>query len=193
MKTTKYDRIRYDKRIFSIRSVIPAEAGIHLGIIFLDSCLRRSGVRSFISYSLIGLYIFITASPVYSHSIHYDVQPKGISVKIFYAKDNPASYSEYELFGPGDKEPHQIGRTDRNGFLSFLPDRAGTWRIKVWGDSTHGFHGVTVDVKVDQALRLESFSKPFIATHTKLIVGISLIFGLFGIFALYKSRRKISS
>jgi nickel transport protein len=136
---------------------------------------------------------FLFISPLFGHSIHYDVQPKGISVKIFYSKDNPASYSEYELFGPGDKEPHQIGRTDKNGFLSFLPDRAGTWRIKVWGESTHGFHGVTVDVKVDQALHLESFSKPLIATYTKLVVGISLIFGLFGIFALYKSRRKTSS
>lgn len=193
MKTTKYDRIRYDKRIFSIRSVNPAEAGIHLGIKYLDSCLRRSDVRSFISYSLIGLYIFITASPIHSHSIHYDVQQKGISVKIFYAKDNPASYSEYELLGPGDKEPHQIGRTDKNGFLSFLPDRAGTWKVKAWGESTHGFHGVTIDIEVNQAFQVESFSKPLVATYTKLVVGISLIFGLFGIYALWKSRRKTSS
>lgn len=136
----------------------------------------------------IGLLLFI--APVSGHSIHYHVQPKGISVKVFYEKENPASYSEYELFGPGDKEPHQIGRTDKNGFLSFLPDRPGTWRIRVWGESTHGFHGVTIDVQVDQALQLESFSKPLLATHTKLIVGVSLIFGLFGIYTLWRSRRK---
>ncbi len=128
---------------------------------------------------------------VWSHAIHYHAQPKGISVKIFYAEDNPASYAQYELFGPGDKEPHQIGRTDRNGFLSFLPDRAGIWKIKAWGDSSHGYHGVTIDIKVDQALEIESFSKPLVATHTKLMVGISIIFGLFGVFALWQSRKNL--
>ncbi|MBS3920779.1 MAG: hypothetical protein KG012_18050 [Deltaproteobacteria bacterium] len=137
--------------------------------------------------------LFLIIPPVFSHSIHYDVQQKGISVKIFYSKDNPASYSEYELFGPGDSQPHQTGRTDKNGFVSFAPERAGIWKIKVWGESTHGFHGVTIDVRVDQALQLESFSKPLVATYTKLITGISLIFGLFGIYALWKSRRKTSS
>ncbi|MCX8118534.1 MAG: hypothetical protein N3G78_11450 [Desulfobacterota bacterium] len=135
--------------------------------------------------------LLLFASPLaHGHSIHYDVQPKGVSVKIFYDRENPASYSQYELFGPGDKEPHQIGRTDKNGFLSFFPDRAGTWKIKVWGESTHGFHGITIEVKVDSALRLESFGKPLVATHTKLIVGISLIFGLFGIYSLWRSRKR---
>ncbi len=137
--------------------------------------------------------LFLFISPLFGHSIHYDVQQKGISVKVFYEKDNPASYSEYELFGPGDKEPHQIGRTDKNGFLSFIPDRMGSWKIKVWGESTHGFHGVTIDINVNQALQLDSFSKPLVSTYTKLVVGISIIFGLFGIFAFWKSRRKTSS
>jgi hypothetical protein len=42
---------------------------------------------------------------------------------------------------------------------------------------------------VDEALNLKSFSKPLAATHTKLIVGVSLIFGIFGIYALLKSRK----
>jgi len=126
----------------------------------------------------------------WAHSVHYDVQPKGISAKIFYATNDPASYSEYEVYGPGDKEPYQIGRTDRAGVVSFLPDRPGSWRIKVMGESSHGFHGVTLEVKVDQAFHLESFSKPLVAQYTKVIVGVSLIFGLFGLVSLYLSRRK---
>lgn len=137
--------------------------------------------------------LFLFISPLFGHSIHYDVQQKGISVKVFYEKEHPASYSEYELFGPGDKEPHQIGRTDKNGFLSFIPDRMGSWKIKVWGESTHGFHGVTIDINVNQSLQLDSFSKPLVSTYTKLVVGISIIFGLFGIFAFWKSRKITSS
>ncbi len=126
----------------------------------------------------------------HAHTIHYEVQPKGISAKIFYTLSDPASYSEYEIYGPGDTEPYQIGRTNRAGFLSFLPDRPGTWRIKVLGESSHGFHGITIDIKVDKAFDLESFEKPLLATHTKVVVGISVIFGLFGMISLYLSRKK---
>jgi len=137
---------------------------------------------------ILPLHFFIPSA--HPHAIHYDVQPKGISVKIFYSKTDPASYSQYELYGPDDQQPHQTGRTDKNGFVSFVPERPGIWKIKVWGESTHGFHGTTIEIKVDQALQLESFGKPLLATHTKLIVGISIIFGIFGIYALIKSRER---
>lgn len=89
-----------------------------------------------------------------AHTIHYEVQPKGISVKIFYTQSDPASYSECEIYGQGDTEPCQIGRRNRAGFLSFLPDRPGTWKIKVLGKSSHGFHGISIDIKVDKAFNL---------------------------------------
>ena len=126
------------------------------------------------------------------HSLSYQMEQKGIAVRAFYTDKDPASYSQFEIYGPGDREdlPHQTGRTDKNGFLAFVPDRPGTWKVKVWGESPHGYHGFTADVKVDKQLDLESFSKPLVATHTKLITGLSLIFGLFGIYAYLKSRKK---
>ena len=123
-----------------------------------------------------------------AHSIHYDVQQKAMAVRIYYSEKDPAAYSKYELYGPGDKEPHQTGRTDKNGFIGFVPDRPGTWKLQVWGESSHGFHGVTTEINVDQALNLESFSKPLVAAYTKLVTGISVAFGLFGLYALWASR-----
>lgn len=128
-------------------------------------------------------------SLLFAHTIHYAVQQKGIAVKIFYSEKDPASYAQYEIYGPADDLPYQTGRTDKNGLVSFVPDRAGPWRIKVWGDSSHGLHGLTMEINVSEALDLQSFSKPLVATHTQLIVGVSIIFGLFGIYALWKSRR----
>jgi nickel transport protein len=133
--------------------------------------------------------LIFTESPVLAHSIHYEVQPTGISVKIFYAANDPSSYSGYEIYGPGDAEAYQLGRTDKAGIVSFLPDRAGLWKIKVLGESSHGFHGETIEVKVDQAFQPESFTKPLVAQYTKVIVGVSIIFGLFGIYALWRSKR----
>jgi len=127
-----------------------------------------------------------------AHSIQYHVEQRmGVAVRAYYSADDPASYSEYELYGPGDSEPHQIGRTDRNGYIGFVPDRQGTWKLQVWGESTHGFHGVTTEIVVDDTLALNSFSKPLLATHTKLITGVSVAFGLFGLYAMWTSRRKV--
>ena len=151
--------------------------------------MKISGVARLVLLLPIGLFLGEIDS--HGHSINYQVLEKGIAVRAFYSEKDPSSYSQYEIWGPGDREdlPHQTGRTDKNGFLAFVPDRAGTWKIRLWGESSHGYHGFTTEVKVDQGLNLESFSKPLLATHTKLITGLSLIFGIFGIYAFLRSRR----
>ncbi len=136
------------------------------------------------------LTTLLAASIVHAHTVNYEVQQKGIAVRIFYAPEDPASYSGFEVFGPGDTLPHQTGRTDKNGFVSFVPDRQGVWKVKVLGESSHGYHGVTTVIKVNKDLDLESFKKPLAATYSKLITGISLIIGIFGLYALMISRKK---
>lgn len=126
----------------------------------------------------------------HAHSIHYEVKQAGMSIRAYYSEKDPAAYARYELFGPGDKEPHQTGRTDRNGFVSFFPDRAGVWKLQVWGESSHGFHGVSTEIRVDKALGLESFSKPLVATYTKAVTGAGVAFGLFGLYSLWSARRR---
>jgi len=140
--------------------------------------------------SLLVCALLLVISGAEGHSIHYQVENKGISVRVFYAADDPASYSAYEIFAPGDKIPHQKGRTDRNGFVSFLPDRQGKWVIKVYGESDHGMHGAQVEVNVNESLFMDSFNKPLVAKYTKFFVGMSFIFGIFGVWALLKSRKK---
>ena len=134
--------------------------------------------------------LLAVTSLAHAHSINYQVEQKGMAVRAFYSEKDAAAYSQYELYGPGDKNPHQTGRTDKNGYVGFVPDRPGTWKLQVWGESTHGFHGVTTDIKVDKALGLEGFSKPLLAAHTKFITGISLVFGLFGLYSFWLSRRR---
>lgn len=138
---------------------------------------------------LLGLFFSLATRTASAHLVHYDVQNKGVTARIFYAANDPASYSPYELYGPGDVEPHATGRTDRNGMVSFFPDRAGEWKIKVSGDSAHGSHGVAIAVKIDQALDLESFRKPPALEHTRIITGVSIIFGFFGLYAFFRSRK----
>lgn len=130
------------------------------------------------------------SSPAIAHSVHYQVENRGISVRVFYAQDDPASYSQYEVFGPGDKISHQKGRTDKNGFVSFLPDRKGKWITKVYGEAEHGMHGAQIEVDVNENLFMESFKKPLVAQYTKAFVGISIVLFLFSVWALLRTRKK---
>jgi nickel transport protein len=124
-----------------------------------------------------------------AHTVNYQVENRGISIRVFYEPEDPASYSSYEIFGPGDKITYQKGRTDKNGFVSFLPDRKGIWIIKVYGESEHGIHGAQIKVKVNENLSLESFKKPLVAKYTKAFVGISFILAIFGSWSLVRSSK----
>ena len=147
-------------------------------------------IHVFLIFAIIVTSVAVQAE---AHSINYLVQQKGMAVRAYYSENDPAAYSQYELYGPGDNEPHQIGRTDKNGYVGFVPDRPGIWKLQIWGESSHGYHGVTTEINVDKDLGLESFSRPLVATYTKFVTGISLIIGIFGLYALWLSRKRNST
>jgi len=139
------------------------------------------------------LLLLLPVSIAETHSVDYQVENKGISARIFFGADEPASYSPYEIFGPDDTVPHQKGRTDKNGFVSFVPDRPGKWLIKVAAESEHGGHAANIEILVDDVLNLDSFKKPLIATYSKLAVIFGVLFGMAGIYAYWTSRRRNGS
>lgn len=130
------------------------------------------------------------ATPARAHAVHYRVENRGISARFFYGPDDPLSYSAYEVFGPGDTIPHQKGRTDRNGIVSFLPDRPGAWRISVVGEAGHGAHGAAITVRVGEGLYMASFDKPLVAQYTKGFVGMSILLFLFSLWVLLGKRSR---
>jgi nickel transport protein len=71
--------------------------------------------------------------------LHQVQRGEAIAVKAFFADGEVLAYTPYEIYSPADPEiPHQKGRTDRNGWLSFVPDTPGKWRIKVIDGTGHG-------------------------------------------------------
>lgn len=75
-----------------------------------------------------------------AHEVLHEVQRgKAIAVKAWFADGEVLAYTGYELYSPADlKIPHQKGRTDRNGWVAFVPDAPGTWRVKLIDASGHG-------------------------------------------------------
>lgn len=138
----------------------------------------------------LALLSLLAVSGAEAHSVEYQVENRGVSARFFFLPNEPASYSPYEIFGPGDSVPYQKGRTDKNGVASFLPDRSGKWTIKMIAESEHGGHAASVDIDVKEGLLMESFSKPLVAAYTKFFVAVGVLLSAFGIWALWSARRR---
>jgi nickel transport protein len=139
------------------------------------------------------LYLTLTITGAQAHSVEYRVENRGVSARFFFLPNDPANYSPYELFAPGDEVPYQKGRTDKNGVVSFLPDRPGKWRLKVAAESEHGGHAALVDIEVKENLLMDSFSKPLVAAHIKFFLGAGVLLSALGLWALWTSRKRITA
>lgn len=105
-----------------------------------------------------------------------------------FSEDDLASYSEDEVLAPGETQPFQVGRTDQKGRILFAPDRPGSWTVRVQADSQHGLHGINVKVEVGPDMVVQSYTRPLVARHTRLLVGIGLLLGVLGSLALMRRR-----
>lgn len=83
--------------------------------------------------------------PAAAHQTLHEVQRgKAIAVRASYAGGEPLGDAACEIYSPADAQvPYQRGRTDRRGWVAFVPDAPGIWRVKVVDPTGHG-----VDVEV---------------------------------------------
>lgn len=90
--------------------------------------------------------VLLFAAPALAHEVLHEVQRgKAIAVRAYFADGEALAYAAYEVHSPADPRiPWQKGRTDRAGWLAFVPDVPGKWRVKVIDDTGHG-----LDVQVD--------------------------------------------
>lgn len=135
------------------------------------------------------LTAWLAASPMaWSHDLQYTVTDgQAVVVRLFYADDSPFSFEGYEIYPEGEKLPVQVGRTDAQGRIAFLPDRAGRWRIKAVSEDGHG---LDFTLSTDAAANVAASDKPIYERYGRLVVGVALILGLFGLVNLYLKRRK---
>jgi nickel transport protein len=126
----------------------------------------------------------------WAHTIDYQiVSGRAVVVTIRLGDEEPASYSEFELFAPSESQPFQVGRSDGLGRVVFAPHRSGTWRLKIKADSSHGLHGASIDIQVNENQLVTDYSRPLVARHTRLLVAVGLLSGIFGAMALWKKPR----
>jgi nickel transport protein len=81
-----------------------------------------------------------------AHEVLHEVHPGGaVALKFFESDGDLLDGAPYEVWSPADgKVAWQKGRTDRAGWLSFVPASPGRWRVKVVKEDGHG-----LEVEVD--------------------------------------------
>ncbi|MCW5963329.1 MAG: hypothetical protein KIT83_04760 [Bryobacterales bacterium] len=141
------------------------------------------------------LLVMLTTSPVTAHDLQTKVrqQPPFVVVEATYDGEEAACFLAVRVLAPEERQPaadaFQTGRTDRDGRFVFLPNRPGLWKVSV--DDEMG-HRATQEVTVTNAPAPPTSPAEGTGGRTnsdKLLVGLSVLFGVTGLLMAWLSRR----
>jgi nickel transport protein len=128
----------------------------------------------------------LLAGALHAHSLVHTAQAgNALVVELRYGDGSPFSYEAAEVFRPGETVPFLAGRTDANGRLAFVPDQPGEWRVRAFSEDGHGG-----DFRVAAgAAAGPAASAPTLDGVGGLAVGLSILFGLFGLWSLFLRKK----
>ncbi len=94
--------------------------------------------------ALVGLLAF--AAPAHAHEVLHEVRiGHAVAVRAWFPDGESLAYVQAEVFSPKDPAiPYWKGRTDRSGWLAFVPDVAGPWRVRIVDSTGHGLDTTVV-------------------------------------------------
>jgi nickel transport protein len=116
---------------------------------------------------------------------------RAVAVKAFFSDGEPLAYAEFQVFSPADaKIPYQKGRTDRSGYLAFVPNLPGNWHVRV---SDASGHGLELDVAAAEGQQAQGGTAPTgpasWAFLLRPVLGVLLIAALFvGLLLFYRRK-----
>ena len=135
------------------------------------------------------------AGPALAHEVLHEVRRgSAVAVRAWFPDGESLAYVQAEVFSPNDPAiPYWKGRTDRNGWLAFVPDVAGPWRVRIV-DSTG--HGLDTTVAVPATLGApqpvtgaEGAKGSTLAFILRPVVGAVVIAAIFGGLVLLRRRK----
>lgn len=120
-----------------------------------------------------------------AHEVHTRIEAtEAVLITLRYANGQPFAYEKYVLYAAGQETPQQVGNTDAQGRIAFVPGKVEKWRLIA--TSADG-HGVNQEFMVPATVeRAESATLP---RGLLAGFGLSLIFGFFGLIQLFMKRR----
>ena len=132
------------------------------------------------------LLVFFCA-PAWAHEVKVEISKQDAAVvRLTYADGQPFTYEAYELYQPGKDIPEQVGRTNAQGQIVFLPGAQTEWRVKAYSADGHG---------IDQKLHVVAGGSVVAASGGELprplllLAGLGIVFGIFGLVQLFFRRK----
>jgi len=137
--------------------------------------------------AIIGL-VMGWAGSCLGHGAHGTRIEGAAGIEASYHGGGPMAFCDVRVYRPGDAEgAFHTGTTGPLGRFAFVPDTSGTWRVVV--DDGMG-HVAEIEVAVDAAMTETTLRGDPSNRMDGVIVGVSVIFGLFGLTALVRRRVK---
>lgn len=122
----------------------------------------------------------------FCHGVDLSVQEGGgIVILCEYNDGTPINYAETEVYPPDGEILFSSGFTDRNGRFCFFPDVSGEYKIVIQDGTGHRAEKIVTVTDSDLSLDKKSTAgysdtEKTRLKYEKLILGLSLIFLLFG-------------
>jgi nickel transport protein len=120
--------------------------------------------------------------------LHQIERGRAVAVKAYFADGEVLAYVPYEVYSPADPRiPFQKGRTDRAGWVAFVPDAPGKWRVRIVDTTGHG-----LDLEVDAAAPAAGIAEAPASTAAfvlRPLLGLAVIAAAFGVLLAYHRRR----
>lgn len=148
---------------------------------------------------LAGITLLALSAPARAHEVLHEVQRgRAVAVHAWFPDGESLAYVQAEVFSPADaKIPYWKGRTDRNGWLAFVPDAGGSWRVRIIDSTGHGLD-TTVEIPTPgtpgsapgRAAGAEPSVGASLAVVLRPVLGVALIAAIFGLLFLRGRRIK---
>lgn len=136
------------------------------------------------------IIIFLFYSFIHTHSVIQKNITGGVGLQVIYDSGDPVSEADVQIFSPEDKKLiFQQLSTDKNGRFLFSPDKTGKWKVIV--NDGMG-HGLITDISIEnlQTKKISDMEHPVSSRFQKILIGISIIFGLTGILFFISAKKR---
>jgi len=133
------------------------------------------------------LLLLALTGVLFAHDLLHTVTAKtAVVVTLTYPDGSPYSYEPYTVYAPQSPTvPFQKGVTAQNGTVAFAAETPGTWIVKTASADGHGAV-IAYEAAAMKEAAADAAAMPY---WQRLVTGVALIFGLFGLFVLFKPKK----
>lgn len=127
---------------------------------------------------------------VFSHGIFYSAQEgRAVIISANFSQTIPAAYAQITIYQGDSAIPLLTSRLDSNGKFAFLPPEKDNYKVKLVATSDHGEHIQEFSIDASELSQIQNYEKPIYEKYAGILSAFGIIFGLFGIITMIKSRR----